>query len=138
MLGTQVRDPLETYFSFNRGLSHWISNQYEALKTPVRLASPLEWVNIWYIMPQMDPDWRSVLKKGYKRDKSPEINYTQWMSNVICYYIQLVEDSMHQRKKWLHNTHSKASVNAHDGTKILKNHVKPKNVLTKVCIMYNG
>ena len=27
---------------------------------PVRLASPLEWVNIWYIMPQMDPDWRSV------------------------------------------------------------------------------
>ena len=34
--------------------------------------------------------------------------------------------------------YSKASVNAHDGTKILKNHVKPKIALTELCIMNNG
>ena len=34
--------------------------------------------------------------------------------------------------------YSKALVNAHDGTKILINSVKPKIVLTVVCIMYNG
>ena len=36
-LRAQVRDPLETYFSFNGGLSHWFSNQYEAIKMLVRL-----------------------------------------------------------------------------------------------------
>ena len=36
----------------------------------------------------MIPEW-STEEGLYKRDKSPEINYTQWMSNVICYYKQL-------------------------------------------------
>ena len=36
------------------------------------------------------------------------------------------------------NKYSKASVNSHDGTKILKTHVKLKIALTEVYIMYNG
>ena len=48
------------------------------------------------------------------------------------------KNSVMHMKNHASTAFSKASANLHDGTKILKNHVKPKIALTEACIMYNG